>query len=284
MTRRRKKLLWTAAAVAAAGVVLGSWAFWLEPASLTVVDERVDLPWSASGPLRIAILTDLHVGSPFNGMDKLRRVVERTNEARPDIICILGDLLSNGPRGARSERPGFITPEQVAPELAKLRAPVGVYGVLGNHDAWLDHDRIASALEKNGIELLEDKAVRLNTPAGPVFLAGVSDYWTRKHDVAAAMSTVDDDSTPVIVITHNPDVFPEIPQRVSITLAGHTHGGQVRFPFFGAPVIPSQFGVRFSAGHIVEGGRHLYVSTGIGTSIIPVRFRVPPAISVLTLQ
>lgn len=278
---RRKTLL---AAAAGLVIVLGAWAFWIEPASLRVVEERIDLPWSASGALRIAVLTDLHIGSPFNGIDKLRDVVDRTNAGKPDVICILGDLLSNGPRGARSERPGFIGPEQVASELAKLRAPLGVFGVLGNHDNWLDHDRVASALQDNGVRLLEDKAERLDTPAGPIFLAGVSDYWTRKHDVTAALSEVNDATTPVIVITHNPDVFPEIPARVSLTLAGHTHGGQVRFPFIGAPVIPSEFGVRFSAGHIVEGGRHLFVATGVGTSILPVRFRVPPTVNLLTLE
>jgi predicted MPP superfamily phosphohydrolase len=91
------------------------------------------------------------------------------------------------------------------------------------------------------------------------------------------------DDAPVILMTHNPDVFPLVPERVALTLAGHTHGGQVRLPFVGAPVIPSRFGRRFAAGHVVEGGRHLFVATGVGTSILPVRFRVPPAVAVLTL-
>ncbi len=84
-------------------------------------------------------------------------------------------------------------------------------------------------------------------------------------------------------LTHNPDVFPKVPDRVTLTLAGHTHGGQVRLPLIGPPVVPSQFGQRFAAGHVVEGGRHLFVATGVGTSILPVRFRVPPAVTVLTL-
>jgi predicted MPP superfamily phosphohydrolase len=283
MIRRRRITRWILAAGVCLLTVLGGWAFWLEPASLRVVEDRISLPSPLAAPLRIAILTDLHIGSPFNGMDKLRDVVERTNASRPDIICILGDLLSNGPRGARSERPGFIGPEQVASELAKLRAPVGVFGVLGNHDNWLDHDRVAAALGKNGVRVLEDKAERLETPAGSIWLAGVSDYWTRKHDVAAALAGITD-SAPIILFTHNPDLFPEVPDRVTLTLAGHTHGGQVNFPFVGTLVVPSQFGVRFTAGHIVEGGRHLFVATGIGTSILPVRFRVPPAISVVTVQ
>lgn len=281
---KRRIAFWTLTAAAVAVLALGLRAFWLEPASLTVVNERIQLPKPLPRPLKIAVLTDLHIGSPFNGMDKLRDVVARTNAAQPDVICILGDLLSNGPNGARSERPGFITPEQVSAELAHLRAPVGVFGVLGNHDNWLDHDRVAAAMANNGVRLLEDKAQRLDTPAGSIWLAGVSDYWTRSHDVAAALAAVGTDTAPIILITHNPDLFPEVPNRVSLTLAGHTHGGQVRFPFIGTPIVPSRFGVRFTAGHIVEGGRHLFVATGIGTSIIPVRFRVPPAIAVLTIE
>jgi predicted MPP superfamily phosphohydrolase len=88
----------------------------------------------------------------------------------------------------------------------------------------------------------------------------------------------------VLLLTHNPDVFPTVPGRVALTIAGHTHGGQVRLPWIGAPVVPSRFGQRFVAGHIVEGGRHLFVATGVGTSIIPVRFRVPPAVTILQVE
>ena len=97
---RRKIILFSSAALAVIAAVLGAWAFWLEPAGLTIDEQRIDVPWSGSAPLRIAVLTDIHVGSPFNGIDKLRRIVDRTNAARPDIICFLGDLLSNGPNGA----------------------------------------------------------------------------------------------------------------------------------------------------------------------------------------
>jgi predicted MPP superfamily phosphohydrolase len=113
---------------------------------------------------------------------------------------------------------------------------------------------------------------------------GISDYMTGRHDVGVALATVPPDGAPIIALTHNPDVFPDVPARVAITLAGHTHGGQVRLPFWGSPIVPSRFGQRYAAGHVVEGGRHLFVTTGIGTSIIPVRFRVPPVIDVLTLS
>ncbi len=98
------------------------------------------------------------------------------------------------------------------------------------------------------------------------------------------MSAVKSDSEPVLLLTHNPDIFPTVPERVALTLAGHTHGGQVRLPWIGTPIVPSRFGQRFAAGHVVEGGRHLFVATGVGTSIIPVRFRVPPAVTLLLVE
>ena len=106
---------------------------------------------------------------------------------------------------------------------------------------------------------------------------------TGGSDVSRALSAVPSDATRIIALTHNPDLFPQVPARVTMTLAGHTHGGQVRLPFWGSPVVPSRFGQRYAAGHVIENGRHLFVTTGIGTSIIPVRFGVPPSIALLTL-
>jgi predicted MPP superfamily phosphohydrolase len=112
-------------------------------------------------------------------------------------------------------------------------------------------------------------------------LVGIRDFWG-PHDARRALAQVTN-GDPVLVLTHNPDVFPEIPPRVSLTLAAHTHGGQVSLPLIGRPIVPSVFGQRYASGHVVEGGRHLFVTTGVGTSIIPVRFRVPPEISIVRL-
>jgi len=277
-TRSVPRWRWAALLLGVAILAAGLRAFWWEPASLIVTEERIPLNWAARGAVRIAILTDLHVGSPFNGRAKLHEVVQRTNAARPDIICILGDLVIQGVTGGR-----FVPPEEIASELKALRSPAGVFAVLGNHDGWLDHDRVQRALEQNGMRVVEESAVRTQTPAGALWLAGISDLWTGAHDVRAALDAVKDDA-PVILLTHNPDVFPDVPARVALTLAGHTHGGQVRLPFVGRPIVPSQFGQRYAAGHVVEHGRHLFVATGVGTSILPVRFRVLPAVTVLTIE
>jgi len=275
---RRRVRLWAAAAAACAILGLALRAFWLEPASLTVSEERITLRSSSHGSVRIAILTDLHVGSPFNGLAKLHQIVERTNAARPDIVCILGDLVIQGVVGGH-----FVAPEQIAADLGNLRAPVGVFAVLGNHDGWFDHDRVRAALQQSGIHIVEEAAMRVATPSGPLWIAGISDLWTGRHDIHKALASVPDDGAAVVLLTHNPDVFPDVPDRVAVTLAGHTHGGQVKLPFVGRPIVPSRFGQRYAAGHVIEGERHMIVATGLGTSILPIRFRVPPAVTMLTI-
>lgn len=261
-------------------VALAGWGFWWEPASLSTREYDLVLPgWpAAAGDLRIAVLADLHTGSPHNDLEKLQEVVTSTNGTHPDLILLAGDFVIQGVVGGR-----VVEPEASARVLRSLQATLGVYAVLGNHDWWFDGPRVRKALEAEGIPVLEDRAIPLVFNRMPFWLAGVSDFWEAAHDVRRALTGVDE-ASPVIVVTHNPDVFPEIPARVTLTIAGHTHGGQVAVPGLGRPVVPSQFGERYAIGHIVEQGRHLFVSTGIGTSILPVRFRVPPEISIITLR
>jgi len=275
MRGKTKPVLFVAACVAA---LLSIWGFWWEPSSLRVSEQCIAVKWNLAKPLRIAVLGDLHVGSPYIGLDKLKQIVDRTNAASPDVIFVLGDLIAHGVLSGK-----FVAPEDMMPILRGLKARYGVFSVLGNHDVWLRGNRVEPALKAAHIAVLEDRAVRVPIGNESIWLAGVSDFWTRPHDVHAALAGITDTTTPVVVITHNPDVFPELPDRVTLTFAAHTHGGQVRLPFISAPIVPSQYGQRFAAGYIVERGRHLFVTTGIGTSIIPVRFRVPPTIDVLTV-
>jgi predicted MPP superfamily phosphohydrolase len=270
-------------AVIAAGLGLGVWAFWIEPASLHVSEQRLSVPdWPGDcNGLRIAVLADLHTGSPYNGLHQLREIVQRTNAVGADLILLPGDFIIHGVIGGE-----FQPPERVAEILRELRAPAGVYAVLGNHDRILGAERVEAALTAQGIPVLEDKGVELKYGiAGFVCrinLVGVSDFWEGPHDVAKALASVSQ-SIPSLVFTHNPDLFPQIPAEVVLTIAGHTHGGQVHLPGIGRPVVPSQYGERYAVGHIEEAGRHMYVSSGVGTSIMPVRFLVPPEITLLEL-
>ena len=265
---------------------LGVWSFWLEPASITVRHVRLEIPsWHAEHrDVKIAVLTDLHVGSPHMGLDKLRRVVEHTNDEHPDLVLLLGDFVIGGRDHGGGVLGGtFVQPEPIAAELKNLRAPLGVFAILGNHDWWYDGERVAAALRGAGLVVLENQAARVEHGGRGFWLVGVADLWTRRPDIAGALGQVEGDD-PVILLTHNPDIFPDVPPRVSLTLAGHTHGGQVNLPLVGRPVVPSRFGQRYAMGHVVEGGRHLFVSGGVGTSIIPVRIRDPPEIVLLTLS
>ena len=140
-----------------------------------------------------------------------------------------------------------------------------------------------TAFERQGIPLLEDRAALIEREDGSFWLVGVSDLWESSHDIEKAMSGVADEQ-PVLLFTHNPDIFPDVPARVALTIAGHTHGGQVDLPFLGRLIVPSEFGERYASGLVVEDGRSLYVSTGVGTSILPVRFRVPPVVTILELE
>lgn len=261
-------------------LVLGLWAFWVEPNRLTTPSFVVSLPrWRPEHRgLKVAILTDVHVGSPHTGIEKLKHVVTRTNNERPDLVVILGDLVIQGVVGGH-----FVEPEPIAEVLRGLQAPLGVIAVLGNHDWWYDGPRIEKALAGAGITVLENKAHLVQHKGKPFWVVGIADMWTRKPDIEGSLGQVGTDD-PVILITHNPDIFPEVPPRVSLTLAGHTHGGQVNLPVVGRLVVPSKYGQRYAMGHVVEGGRHLFVGGGIGTSILPVRFRVPPEVVTVVLQ
>jgi hypothetical protein len=270
-------LLLAAAVVAGA---LALWALWLEPSSLRVARYRLDLPlWPAAcSGLSVAVISDLHVGSPFNGVGKLERVVAETQDAKPDLVLLAGDFVIQGVRGGQ-----FVAPEVTSAKLGELATPFGVFAVLGNHDWWLDGPRVRQAFETSRIPVLENRAVELRRGDCTFWLAGIGDFWEGGPDIEGTLRSVPPDA-PVLLFAHNPDVFPDVPDRVALTVAGHTHGGQVRVPLVGRPVVPSSYGERFAIGTVVEGQRHLFVTPGVGTSILPVRFLVPPEISLLELR
>lgn len=260
-------------------LLAGAWGFWIEPASLHNATYRLELPrWPAAClGLRVAVLADLHTGSPFNGLDKLDEIVALTQKAEPDLVLLAGDYVIDSVKGGH-----FVPPREIAARLAKLHAPLGVHAVLGNHDWWNGAGKVRSAFEGAGIPVLDDRAVPLAKGECRFWLAGLGDLWEGKPDVRRALQDIEPGAT-ILAFTHNPDLFPAIPANVTLTIAGHTHGGQVRIPFYGPVITPSRYGKRYAQGHIAEHERHLFVSPGLGTSILPVRFLVPPEISVLRL-
>jgi predicted MPP superfamily phosphohydrolase len=261
-------------------VLLLFWTIFIEPNRLVVRHETIQIanwPTQMSG-LKIAVLSDIHAGSWAVDEQKLKLIVQRTNELQPDLILIAGDYMSG--EGWMKHR---VRPEVFAAILKDFRAPLGVYSVLGNHDWWWDGRSVRSGLEANGIKVLEDEVAQLNVNGSSLWLVGLADLWTRPQHIDETIAKVPE-GVPVIALTHNPDIFPKVPQRVQLLIAGHTHGGQVRFPIIGTVIQPSDYGQKYVRGHVVENGHHLFVTTGIGTSILPVRFCVPPEIVLLTVK
>lgn len=260
--------------------VLGIWAFWLEPSSFVTTTTEIKLaqwPQKCNG-LKILVLSDLHVGSPHNGLDNLAKIVTASNAAQPDLILLAGDYVIHEVMGGN-----FVRPEPIAQQLKKLTAKLGVYAVLGNHDWWYSQRKVTAAFEREGIPVLENQAVHLQHGSCEFWLAGIGDFWMGQHRPERALQDVPEQAA-VIAFTHNPDIFYELPLRIALTIAGHTHGGQVNLPIAGRLIVPSHYGEKFAIGHITEGGGNMFVTTGIGTSILPVRFRVPPEIALVLLS
>ena len=262
------------------GALLATWAFFIEPAGFRINEERISVtkwPEQCNGK-RIAVLADLHVGSPHKGLNSLRDLVGLVNAAKPDLVLLPGDFVIQGVVGG-----SFVSPESAGKVLGKLTAPMGVFAVLGNHDWWLNAKRVGRALSQNNITMLEDASQKIAMDSCRLSLVGITDFWEGPHNVEQAMVGVEPDGA-ILAFTHNPDIFPILPERISLTIAGHTHGGQVCFPWFGCPIVPSEFGERYVRGHVIENAKHLYVSSGVGTSILPVRFLVPPEVTILEVH
>ena len=276
--QKRIRLFLTIILLLVCGIV--AWAFFIEPNRLVVRHETLELPRWPSGlsGVKIAVLSDIHAGSAFIDERKLRLIVDRTNQLQPDLIVILGDYIAGNGRGSRR-----MEPEVFAPILKNLHAQFGVYSVLGNHDWWYNGTKVRTVLEANGIKVLDNEVLKITVRDNSVWLVGLADLWTRPQHIDEVIAQVPE-GEPIIALTHNPDIFPQVPSRVNLVLAGHTHGGQVRFPLIGSVVESSRYGERFEKGHVVENGHDLYVTSGIGTSIVPVRFGVPPEIVLLELK
>jgi predicted MPP superfamily phosphohydrolase len=254
--------------------------FLIEPGRLTVRQETLPVhnwPQNLDG-LRIAVIGDIHFDDWFINDRKVRSIVDRTNQLQPDLIVLLGDFMSSHGWVRHT-----VAPEVFTPLLKDFHAPLGVYAVLGNHDWWYNGPRVRAALEHNGIKVLENEVAPVNVRGTSIWLVGLADLWTRPQLIQETVARVPEGQT-TIALAHNPDIFPQLPQRVPLLLAAHTHGGQVRFPLLGSVVESSRFGDRYAMGHISENGHDMFVTTGIGTSIIAVRFGVPPEIVLLTIR
>ncbi len=286
VTRRRV----LGAAAGLAGLAASSTALYagaIEPQGL-VVTRYAPVPqnWPAGQKLAITVIADLHAGGPDMLLPHVREVVDRANRLRSDIVVLLGDFIATY-RFASTRVPDPLW----AAELKRLSAPLGTWAILGNHDWWHDLQGVRGALAGVGIPVLQNDVVLLGAPGKKFWLAGLGDQLAHPlghgrfrgvDDLPGTLEKIRNDD-PVLLLVHEPDIFPRVPERVALTLAGHTHGGQIRLPLIWPAFVPSKYGARYAYGHIVEAGRHMIVSGGLGTSIIPARLGVPPEILHVTL-
>jgi len=264
--------------------ILGVWAFLIEPKTLVVRDVTVTSAAWHGAPLRIGVISDVHVGGPHVSPARVRRIVTRMNAEAPDLVLLVGDYVDgHRPPQSRSAAQNTMIAEGLT-ALGDLEAPLGVVAVLGNHDWWYDGPRVEAALRSVGVQVLENDAVALDVEGRRIWITGLADYESLRAQPSftRALSGVPD-ADDVIALGHWPDVFADAPSRVALTIAGHSHCGQLTVPFIGRPIAVSPGSRRWPCGLYEDGERQLFVTGGIGTSVLPARFGAPPEIVILSL-
>lgn len=299
MSKWRRLAIISILIFASIGVLCLAYAYFIEPRRLVI--NRQDITINGLDPsldgLKIVAIGDIHGGSNHVDDAKLHELVTKANAEDPDLIVLLGDYVSG--------RPGVMPPldtdikmkpAEIADGLFGFKAKYGVFAVLGNHDGWWGDNRVDSELERVGIRVLENQVAVVDVNGHHLRLLGFKDHlelssrWLQISADAKKLLAPTGDG-PIIALEHSPDIFPvitgaqySISPDLKLVLAAHTHGGQVWFPLIGTPIVPSTYGQRYSYGHIKENDVDMFVTSGVGTSILPIRFMMPPEIAVLTLR
>ncbi|MEW6263051.1 MAG: metallophosphoesterase [Thermodesulfobacteriota bacterium] len=259
----------------------------IEAEEVAVKLER--LPPAFDG-FKMAQITDIHAG-PLVSTEMIRAGVEAVMSRRPDLVVLTGDFVSGATRILWTTYGGFKNHHLTSclKELSRLAAPLGVYGVLGNHDFWSGAEatrKLELGLRGLGVRLLRNQTVSLKRDGETLLLAGVDDYWEGSYNLDKVLREVPA-SACVVLLSHNPDVNEDLDslgRTVDLMVSGHTHGGQVVLPWLGAPYLPSPFGQKYRAGLVRDGARQTYVSRGLGVFFVPVRLNCPPEVTIITLR
>lgn len=287
------KLLALVLVVLVAGLAL-SYAYFIEPNRLVINENPLKIVnWNpAFNNLKIVAISDIHGGSNSITEKKIRDIVVKANEQNADIIVLLGDYVS---QKSGSNSALKMSVETIAENLKGLKAKFGVFAVLGNHDGWYDTQQTANALRNAGYMVLENQVAFIEKEGQKLRILGLKDHmqyndWnTFVNDVRTALEG-SEQTGDIIVLEHSPDFLPVIqqgapnPSELKLIINGHTHGGQLWFPILGSPIVPSDYGQQFAYGHKKVNNLDVFITTGIGTSILPLRFLVPPEIAVLDIS
>jgi len=242
------------------------------------------LPGLAKGspPTKIALLGDIHLGNRGMEPARLADIVDQVNASHPDLILLAGDFVTgHDAQGAAERAAGLTRP------FARLRAPLGVVAVLGNHDHWTAPGAVREALNKAGIVVLENQAVR----RGSFAVIGAGDRFSGHDDLPSSLAAGRNAGGIPIVLTHSPDVVPDLPANLPLVLAGHTHCGQVVLPWIGPLLMRAPkdhwrqlYNPRYRCGIVLDGARTTIVTAGVGSGTSPVRIGAMPDWWLITLQ
>lgn len=267
-----------------AGVVgtLGADALLFEPNVPRVIRKKIALTrWPARmNGFTIAVLSDFHYDAVFS-VHPIRSSIDTVNSLHPDLIALTGDFVTEPAVGDPAQ--GAVAAEPCAELLSGLRAPYGLWAVLGNHDLATDASRVSSGLMAKGIQFLTNRSIPVEKNGSRFWLTGVDDVLDGRPDLESALHGVPSDEATVL-LAHEPDYADEVTKYpVDLQLSGHSHGGQVRFPFV-PPLFLPDLAKKYVWGLYKIGKLTLYTNAGIGTVRIAVRFNCPPEITLITLS
>ncbi len=252
--------------------------FFVEPKRLVVRDVAVSSKYWSGAPIRIGLMSDLHVGGRGVDAARAREVVAALNAGNADLVLLAGDFINGHHKKADRSTEENADIAAGLKALGQIKAPMGTFAVIGNHDYLYGRHFVDQALEAIDIPVLDNRHITLS---GRACLFGTDDdtFGTPTMDGYVACPP----DLPKIGLMHSPDVFYNVPSGVALTLAGHTHGGQIVLPFIGRQT-PTHSGKATAYGAVTVNDNPGFVTAGIGMSILPARFRAPPEIVFITLS